>query len=239
MAGPRYPNQQLRSVSLETFFRGQFSVIAGWPRIQELVDAQLPNLFVPRTDGDALGDAAALRPYQLRNQAGTRSLALALNQASYIAFDYPGFSDFADEAVTILSRCYDSLGVGDLTRVVYRYENAIPMPRSEDGSLPIGALIQVSFPDWLGTADFTNLDLNWQRLWTHGRTFGHLFQESEPDGQVVLRISIASSVQPAGPVADLMRYAKLAHDEAVQTFDRMLTPSFRSWLEWKKPETEQ
>ena len=47
VTGPQYPNQQLRSVSLETFFPGRFSMLAGLERLQSRVGSELPNLFVP------------------------------------------------------------------------------------------------------------------------------------------------------------------------------------------------
>lgn len=223
---PKFPNQQLRSVSLETFFPGRFATTTAWPTVQELLSDSLPNLYVP---GDRPDQAPALRPYHLRNVEGTRSLALAINQATYVALEYPGFEAFVGEAVPLLERVHREVGVTKLTRVAYRYENAIGVSRSADGALGLANILKLDLPAWLGADGFRGLHLEWRRIWAHGEVYGSVLQEGEP-GHDVLRISIAADVRDADRLAEA---AALAHERAYDTFDGMITDTFRSFLEWK------
>lgn len=226
---PRYPNQQLRSVSLETFFSGRFAAPLAWPVVQEMVAAQMPRLFVP---GDIPHQAPALRPYQLRSEDNTRSLALAINQVTYIAFEYPGFEEFEAEAVPLVQRVHELIGVTTCTRVAFRYENAIGVGRSEFGTLGLGEVLALDFPEWLGRDEFRELTLEWRRGWEHGEIYAKVFQEAE-GGRDVLRLSIAADVRDT---AELAKATKLAHVQAHDVFDKMITAKFRSFLEWKPGE---
>ena len=226
---PKFPNQQLRSVSLETFFPGRFATATAWPVVQDLVAESLPNLYVP---GDRPDQAPALRPYHLRNDEGTRSLALSINQATYIAREYPGYDAFVAEAVPLRERVHDAIGVTTLTRVVYRYENAIGVSRREDGALGLGSILKLGLPSWLGADDFRSLNLEWRRVWERGEVYGSVAQEGEP-GHDLLRISIAADVRDTDRLAEA---AALAHRRAYDTFDSMIADTFRSFLEWKPSE---
>src|SRR5687767_3717261 len=64
VGGPRYPYQQLRSVSLETYFKGRFSVTSGLERVQQRVDRELPTVMVPHAQH---GEPLTLRPFQMRD----------------------------------------------------------------------------------------------------------------------------------------------------------------------------
>lgn len=212
-------------MSLETFFPGRFATTTAWPKVQELTADRLPHLFVP---GDVAQQAPALRPYQLRNPEQTRSLALAINQATYVAFDYPGFDEFEAEAVPLLQQVHELIGVTSCTRVAFRYENAIDVGRSQDGTLGLGEVVSLEFPDWLGQNGFLQLGFEWRRTWERGELYGKVFQEAE-DGRDVLRISIAADVRDTARLAEA---TKLAHVRARDIFDRMITAKFRAFLEW-------
>ncbi len=134
MTGPKYPNQQLRSVSIETFFRGRLDAAARMGDVQREVEARLPDLFVPHVRH---GEAVALRPYQLRDEEGTRSLALSFNQATFVAFEYPGHEAFIAEGLEMLRVTLGLMGVEELTRIAYRYDNAFDLPRSEGGAVSL------------------------------------------------------------------------------------------------------
>jgi len=227
MTGPRYPNQQLRSVSVETFFRGRLDAPARMGDVQRAFEARLPNLFVPNVQ---LGEALALRPYQLRDKSPeTRSLARSFNQGSYVAFDYPGYEAFSGEAVEVLARALELLGVDDLTRVVYVYDNAIDLPVGEGGRLPLHLLLNLDFPDWLGQDDFAQLNLEWRRLWEPGFVMGKMFQE-EHDGGLTLRMLLRAVAEPGGDAKKLAEQVQATHARAFALFDSMITDRFKAFL---------
>ena len=231
----RYPNQQLRSVSLETYFPGRFAATAAWGLVQERLSHRLPQLFVP---GDTIGAPPALRPYQLRDDQGTRSLALALNQATYIALsDYPGFDDFIAEAVPVLEDVHATAGGTALSRVAYRYENAVSLGRGPDGTLALAEIIELDLPAWAGTNDLRSLNLELRRGWERGEVHVHLFDETEGGGSV-LRLVIAADVRHS-EAARLAHDAAAAHAQARGVFESMIAPTFRAFLEWTPSETTE
>lgn len=230
MPGPLYPNQQLQSVSLETFFRGQLDIPARMGRVQREFSEQFPNLFVPNATP---GPSSGLRPFQLRDNDETRSLAISLNQATYIAFQYPGSEAFIEEATSALDRTLKLLEVDELVRVAYRYDNAFIIPRRDDGTVPLDEMFNTRFPAWLGESSFHDLDLSWAQQWQHGTFAGELCHEDR--GQhtkvsVVLRAAVESSPTRA----ELRISTERAHKRALEAFETMITDDFRTFLKKSK-----
>lgn len=227
MTGPKYPNQQLRSVSIETFFSGRLDALARMGEVQKLFAEDLPQLFVPQVHD---GESAALRPYQLRDVDGDRSLALAMNQATYIAYRYPGFSQFREDALQFLGMSHRTLSVGDLSRVTFMYDNALDVPRASDGELPLHFLFNLDrMPSWLGNAGFSHLDVRWEKPGPTGSLQGHLFTEGAFD-QPTLRLVLRATAEPGGAVDKLDDLVSELHRQAVTTFESMVTDDFREFL---------
>jgi uncharacterized protein (TIGR04255 family) len=225
-SGPKYPNQQLRSVSLETFFPGQFSVISRLESVQARVRERLPDLFVPTVNSN---EPLALRPYQLRSTDGGESLAVAINQATFVSFDYPGYEAFSGTTVPLLVEVLGLLGINELSRVVYRYENEISIARDADGALPIQKILKLPPPPWCGTTILSEFDVRYEHAWKNEpacRTGVHARAEQE-DGGDVLRITAYALLTPAGATVDLKRYADRAHEVASLCFESMITDEFR------------
>jgi uncharacterized protein (TIGR04255 family) len=226
MSGPKYPNQQLRAVSLEAYFPGQFSVLAGLASVQALVRSELPNLFVPNVEP---GQAPALRPFQLRNVENSESLAFAINQASYVSFRYPGFDAMKARAVPLLRDALGKLDVEKLNRVTYRYENEIGIGRDERAALPLDRILKLDLPVWCGS-QFTKLNLDSQWLWDGGQVAVSVHVDG-PIGAEILKFSIAASMTAnVGPVSSLGRYADAVHNEANRIFETMITDDFREYI---------
>lgn len=226
MAGtPKYPNQQLSSVSLETFFSGQFTVLSRLEKVQARVKERLPLLFVPNAES---GEALALRPYQLRDVAGVESLAIALNQVTYVSFVYPGYQTLAQTAVPLLAETLEILDVPELQRVAYRYENEIGLTRDEHEVLPLSSILKLDMPSWCGD-DFTAFELSWQKKWAKGQVGSHARVE-QVNGVEVLKLTVVAVVLPAGKTEDLRLLADCAHSEAVSCFESMITDEFRSYI---------
>lgn len=226
MAGPKYPNQQLRSVSLETYFAGRFSALAGLRDVQDAFTADFPNLFVPNArDGQALD----LSPYVLRSADDSKALGLAINQATFVSFAYPGFAAFVAEALPRLARTLELIGISTLNRVVYKYENAIGLSRDTDGVLPVGQIFNFPLPDGGQLDTLREVNFIWRRTWNRGQFVGHLFVEKKENQETLVAV-LAAFVDPAGAAVDLRQFAQAAHDEAQAVFERMITDTFRELI---------
>jgi uncharacterized protein (TIGR04255 family) len=232
-AGPKYPNQQLQSVSLETFFAGTLNSLASMARIQDANSALLPDLYVPNV---VAGEPLMLRAFQLRDKMASRSLALALNQASFISFQYPGYDAFSQEALPILASCLKELGVAQLTRVVYRYENALSIARGEHGTLDAltRAFPKLSPSVFDGRA-VRQLDSSVEVAFSgkvegvevHG---GEGFRVQVDPGPIeILRVFVHAMVERTA-VASLEATARLVHDHAVTMFEGVISEGFRTFL---------
>lgn len=231
--GPKYPNQQLHAVSLETYFHGELAALGALGRIQRLVRDDLPNLFVPNAQD---GEPLALKPYQLRSVDQKKSLALAVNQATYISYDYPGYSSFREEALSRLEPALKEFGVSGLNRVVYRYENEIGLGRSDQGTLAVDALFPGIFPNALvaGASGMTRtINSAYEEVWrANGRSgikgFSARVEEQGPAG-VILRVGIVGSIETFDRM-DLGAAADEAHDVAVSLFENLISESFRKFI---------
>lgn len=234
MGGPRYPKQQLRSVSLETFFPGRFSALAGLDRVQDRIRGDLPNLFVPNVEA---GQAIAIRPYQFRDDRQIESLAIAINQATYISFHYPGYEAFAPRALGVLGVFYEECGIESLDRVVYRYENEISFARDRN-RIPLDRILKLPLPGWCRWEDgLRDVSLGWTRDTGRGAfTFSLAVGPSDALRGEVLKITISSMVRPAGDVDRLADFANATHEEAASCFDEMITDDFRTVLSGQEEE---
>ncbi len=230
MSGPRYPNQQLRAVALETYFRGRFSMLNALEKVQAEFGDRFPNLFVPHAQH---GASPALQPFQLRSAQLDETLGVAVNQASYVSFDYPGSDRFLASAAALLPRVLELGGVQKLERVVYRYENEIGLSRDADRVIPLQQLVNIAPPPGCGSADegVIGMEMAWTTRWSHGLLNVQAAVDEAPGpAGAVLRLTIAATVSPAGPPEQLATYASQAHGRALAAFEALITPTFREFL---------
>jgi len=227
--GPKYPNQQLRSVAVEVYFPGKLKALARFGEIQDAFADRLPLLFVPNMQP---GDALALRPFQLRDVRQTRSLALALNQVSFIAFEYPGFQEFQKEVAAIVPNALRALDVQTANRVVYRYENEIGLSREDDGSLPLGRIFPGVLPVASGFSSPMSLDTRFERAFvfgSHQGTCGYHARIERTDGVEVLRVGIHAAVEECELTAFDVAM-KASHHVAHDLFEKLISEEFRRFL---------
>jgi uncharacterized protein (TIGR04255 family) len=232
-SGPKYPNQQLRSVSLETYFPGELGAFSKFGAVQGALRESLPNLFVPNLQP---GEPVALRPFQLRDVEQTRSLALAVNQATYISFRYPGYDSFAEEAVAIVASALAHLEPAKLNRVVYRYENELGIAREANGELGIerifpGVISNVFVEgDMFGAAKA--LDIAAEHAWrAEGFEGARGFHARTEDvgASLVFKLTVFGAVEGCA-VADLDRAAAIAHRVGFSLFEALISPAFREFI---------
>lgn len=199
---------------------------AGLDDVQREVQDRMPDLFVPNAQP---GMATALRANHFKSQDRSKALAVALNQATYVSYDYPGHVSFIEEAVTLLTRTLELLRIDDLNRVVYRYENEIGIGREENDVLPLNRILRMPKTTWCGFDSLLAIGMEWSRMWERGQLITRLAVD-EVRGAPVLQLGLAAQVAPAGSVGALREFAEDAHRVARECFDSMITDDFRALL---------
>ncbi len=233
MAPPESPyvNQTVKSVRLEAYFRGQFDVLSRCGIVQSRLREQFPDLLVPNVT--AIGEALALRPFQLRNvKSNTEALGLAIHQVSYVSYRYPGFEKFCARAVELLTDALRDLQIDELERVSFQYDNELGIPRLPDGSIPLDQLLLVDVKVGEDLGRFIDIDMKWSRQAPGGRLH-HAVQVERGEVGDKLKFTIAAEVTPAGPASRLDELARQAHAQARRYFDGLITPAFHDFLQGK------
>lgn len=218
-------------MSLETFFGGHLSVLARAGQVQDTFAERFDSLFVPNVNP---GEPLALRPYQLRPRGQHEPLAIAVNQATYVSFRYPGHCVFLDTATDVLASTLEILGIERLERVVYRYENEMALQRVGSGAVALSDIFRLTFPDGPGDG-LTSFDMDWTRQWPQGLAGTRIWLEDDA-GVCLLRWTLTATVVPAGPSASLREYATAAHEHASQCFEQLITDKFRQFLRTEEQE---
>lgn len=227
--GPKYPNQQLRSVSLETYFPGRLGVYAALGEIQAAVEKTLPNLFVPNFQP---GEPAALRPFQMRDAGQQRSLAVAVNQVTYVTFDYPGYPTFIEEALRMVEAALGCIKPPTLNRIVYRYENEIGMARDESKNLAVNLTFPGILPGVFGGSQTRAINAAFEHGWQGGVLHGaHGFhaRAEEQGGSTVFKVTVFGSVEGCD-LASLRTAADEAHRVGLELFESLISPGFRDFI---------
>lgn len=231
--GPKYPNQQLRSVSVETHFPGQLGVYGVLGAVQTAVKAMLPNLFVPNLQA---GEAVALRPFQMRDPEQRRSLAVAVNQVTFVSFDYPGYDAFLADALPMVSAALGLIKPDKLNRVTYRYENEVGIARDADGWLLLDPTFPGIVPAVFSGSPVRAINSASEHRWQEGEFAGargfHARIEEER-GVSVLKLSVFGSVE--GPdVSDLKAATDAAHRVGFGLFESLISDNFRQFISASK-----
>lgn len=235
---PKYPNQQLRSVSLEAYFPGRLGMYAALGRIQERVEEHLPTLFVPNAKD---GEANALRPFQMRDVDGQRSLAVAINQVTFISFKYPGYDAFAAEAVPVVQSAIESLGSPKLNRVVYRYENELGFARQDAATLVAAAFPGIRIPvlsEGPLAGPFLRMDASYEHAWKKDRfngVRGFHARAEEGAGMPVFRVTVYGTVEDCMP-DNLAAATSAAHSVSIELFEALISDSFRDFISTERGE---
>lgn len=140
MNSPLYPNQPCVEVATEVRFKGELKVENFRSEFQKLVREKYGALRVPAAKE---GVAPALQPYRFESENGESGIQLAINSFSYYSREYPGHTAFLESAAENLEKFLNLIGEVAVTRVGWRYINAIPFTR-KDGYLPLNKFFQDS-----------------------------------------------------------------------------------------------
>ena len=232
--GPLYPNQPLREVAVEIRFRGRLRVEQIRADFQDAIQEKYSLLYVPMAVPNM---APATQHFRFECPEESCGVLLAVNSISVYARDYPGFDAFFGEANRLLTIALGMVGNVALTRVGWRYINAIPFPR-ENGTLPFGKIFQHT--PWLASA----LDGEWGAFAVTARmpfsgVSANLRLAAGADEKMtqtetlVFDIDAYSEFDPPEENSGADRCAeeiRRMHDAAREIFERSINDDYRQFL---------
>jgi uncharacterized protein (TIGR04255 family) len=215
-----YPNAPLLEVAGEVRFPGEVAVESNrhlfWDQIRE----QYPQVLVPAV---AAGDHVALKAYRYRSSSGDRSVAVAINSLSLSENRYTTHETFMT--------CYPKIATA--SRIGWRYINAIPFVRSDDGTAPVSQFFLPNFGILKGMGpNVKNFSLSLQAPRTDGEAAVKLSTATDArNGQEAFLLDIDCCVTGADLIfGSALEHLANAHSVARQVFEGLITDSYRQYL---------
>lgn len=233
MAGPLYPNQPLVEVATEVRFEGDLNVEAVRPKYQDMIRGEYPRLLV---SGAQEGVAPSLQPIRFEDDKSGSGLQLAINSFSYYSREYPGHEAFLGHVSEKLHLFLDLLKTVRVTRVGWRYINALPFTR-ENGSLPLSRFFRDNYVFGNALKDGFE-DLSCQlSLPIKDKRLNVKLQSAqsamEPGAEVLLLDIDAFGVYSPSVAMDaaaVMAEVQSAHELAYETFEALISDNYRAFL---------
>ena len=130
---PLYPNQALVEVATEVGFQGELAIEVHRHEFQHRIRDTYPRLLLPHVRPEV---PPQLQHYRFERKDQKAGVQLAVNSFSFYVRDYPGADKFIDDATSLFGVLQELLPRLDITRVGWRYINAIPFAR-EDRTIPL------------------------------------------------------------------------------------------------------
>jgi len=239
VTGPLYPNQPLVEVASEIRFRGELSVEDNRARFQSAIADRYPNLHVPKAKE---GVSPPLQPYRFESDEVGSGIQVAINKFGYYSKDYPGHEAFIEEMSARLSDFLTFIGDLGVTRIGWRYINAIPYTR-EKGQLPFNRYFKDNeyFGNLLGH-DLTNAMFRFTKENNGIGVFIKLGsgEMEERPGEEILLLDVDCYRTLQGDTKmghkKIMSLVREAHDGALQVFESMIADRYRAYLKGDKNE---
>ncbi len=110
-------------VTAELRFPGDARIPAWRAQLQQRIRSDYPNLLVPHAKP---GEAPAMQHFRFANEAGTRSVDVAIHSLAVMTREYPGWRSFRTDVLRYWGLLRDDLGVQRLTRIGLKYVNHFP-----------------------------------------------------------------------------------------------------------------
>lgn len=110
-------------VTAELRFPGDARIPSWRAELQQKIRSEYPNLLVPHAKP---GEAPAMQHFRFANEAGTRSVDVAIHSLAVVTREYPGWRSFRNDVLTYWGLLRAGLGVQRLTRLGLKYVNRFP-----------------------------------------------------------------------------------------------------------------
>jgi uncharacterized protein (TIGR04255 family) len=128
-----YPNSPLVEVVFEIRFPGEPMVECRRYEFYDAVRDDYPEVLVSQIEA---GGVPALQPYRFGKLDRSAGIMLAIDKFAYYVRKYPGYKEFKQEFLRLLSIFHELFHLERLKRTGWRYINIIPFTR-ESGSIPL------------------------------------------------------------------------------------------------------
>lgn len=236
MTGPLYPNQPLVEVASEVRFRGELSIEEYRSRFQSIIKDKYPKLRVPHSKE---GVSPLLQPCRFESNDDGSGIQIAINKFGYYSKAYPGHEAFIEEMGALLKSFLELTGKLAITRVGWRYINAIPYTR-ENGQLPLKRYFKNNdyFGDML-SHDLTNAMF---RLTKEDEDMGIFIkleagklEERPAEELLVLDVDCYRSLSGEKSLGqkEIMKLVNAAHEGGLHVFESMISDRYRTFLKGK------
>ncbi len=228
-----YPNAPLRAVAIEARFPALLDAIPRFGVFQRRHISEYDRLYETELDDDdhlTSGDDESehRRSVMLLNRTRVRALSVARDRLTVITFSYLGFVDFTAWAVPMLLEGLRDLGVENINRLNYRYENRIKRATRE---IDLGTIFRLSLSPPPGAQSATrHVHLYWHQLWSEGTVEVAIDGCSDMSAdELRFNITAHHKVREQG-LDGIERLAAETHRRARLTFEELITPNFREEL---------
>ena len=227
----KYPNQPLIQVVTEVRFKGALSVEIKRANFQAQVGSKYPHLFVPVA---VAGVAPQLQHYRFERDDQAAGTQVAVNSISYYERQYSGSASFIKEATRLIDIGTRLFGVKDLTRVGWRYINAIPFAR-ESSLIPLNRFFK-SPPILLSIDTCAFKNIGFRAVTDHEGLSVAIRLENDPSSQPseVLLLDIDAYREDLSRSTLKTRNVKQLVDElhcvARNFFEDLITEEYRTYL---------
>jgi len=182
------------------------------------------------------GVAPFLQPIRFEDEDKRSGIQLAINSFSYYSREYPGHGTFLTQVSEKISMFLGLLGKVRVTRVGWRYINALPFTR-ENGSLPLsrffkdnhvfGNALKDEFED---LSCHLSLPSNEKRL---NVKLQSAQSTGEPGAEVLILDIDAFGLFSPSIIMDtpaVMAEVQSTHDLAYETFEALISDNYRAFL---------
>jgi len=214
-------------------FKGNLAVETVRADFQSRITEQYPILLVP---GAQQGIAPPLQPYRFEREDRLAGIQLAINSFSYYSREYPGHESFLAEIENALGIFSDMVDSIEVTRIGWRYINAIPFTR-ENGLLPLSRFFREdtifgdSFKKDIRDLSYrVTLPIKEKQL-NAKLDCAELEQESGEEA-LLLDIDAFNIKEPALSMKPLTALEEIndLHSIAYETFESLITDNYRAFL---------
>lgn len=140
--GEIYPKAPLVEVVFELRFPGEPAVECHRDELFQFVRKSMPLVRVPEATSP---EHFKFRTYQYASEDSAFTVMSGINLLLYSSKRYSGYADFTSQLVPIFKFFTQRFKLGPLRRFGFRYINAIPFTRDENGAIPVSKYFRSKF----------------------------------------------------------------------------------------------
>lgn len=228
-----YPNSPLLEVAFEVRFASEPSVEARRHEFFEHIRKEYPDVLVPHAKE---GVAQALTGYRFRQEESGAQVSIAINSFAYLESDYRGHGKFISEATRLYELLTSVATIRQITRIGWRYVNAIPFSR-EDGFIPLNRFLRET-PVVLPVSSLEYKKINFRASVSYKGADAGIRLESalhgDDDNEVLIfDIDIFKTFDKSDKQPNVNRIASQLRKAGREVFEDSITEPYREFLKGK------